>query len=618
MAETTPRAPPTAPLFRSNAIADPIPSSSPAFATPAHPIIPVNRDGRVKASAPAKMSILPVLLQPAVLRPIAFRTITKKHNLTITSSALQELSTFIGRNCGSGWREEGLAEKVLDEVAKQWKRNGGGVMLEDGPHKALTSILQNLQSCMSGGRIQDIKRSNSIASVTGFLSRQNSLDVSRPAVASREDSQTSLGLSNLEVSDDDDDDESLSSQSARVYMKVISAYDQPRLEYNTTKKFFEHLPNNPSLFPPPSHKTKLFRSRYNLIHQRLLRNESFQTPAFSAASRTSSLQRSTSTLATQQQSYKITSIANLLGRSGSSHLLLGLLARAPTGDLALTDLTGSIMLDLRHARAVPEDGAWFCPGMISLVEGIYEEEGGSTVGNNSGVGGMIGGRFLAASIGGPPCERREATLGIGSKGRSGENRATTAGAGFGWIDFLGTGSEKAQGQRMRRIQSKVHGRAQRRRDGSQDEDVTPKRTKLAVFAEVHLDNPRVLAALRRIFTLYSLQSTEDIPLAFIFMGSFVGNAAMAGSEAGGSIEYKEHFDALASLLSEFPAIISMSTLIFVPGDNDPWVSAFSGGAATAIPREGIPALFTSRIRRAVAAANAEKGGSRNSGSEAGE
>ena len=81
---------------------------------------------------------------------------------------------------------------------------------------------------------------------------------------------------------------------------------------------------------------------------------------------------------------------------------------------------------------------------------------------------------------------------------------------------------------------------------------------------------------------------------------------MAGSSAGGgSIEYKEQFDALASVLSEFPLLLSAITLLFVPGDNDPWASSFSAGAATAIPREGIPEIFTSRIRRAVATANAE-------------
>ena len=39
--------------------------------------------------------------------------------------------------------------------------------------------------------------------------------------------------------------------------------------------------SKPSLLPAASHKTALFRNRFNVIHQRLLRNESFQTSAVS-------------------------------------------------------------------------------------------------------------------------------------------------------------------------------------------------------------------------------------------------------------------------------------------------------------------------------------------------
>ena len=78
-------------------------------------------------------------------------------------------------------------------------------------------------------------------------------------------------------------------------------------------------------------------------------------------------------MASAQQAYKLTPIANLLGRSGSNHLLLGMLTNSPTGLLTISDLTGSITLEIQHARPVPEDGAWFTPGMIVLVDGMYEE-----------------------------------------------------------------------------------------------------------------------------------------------------------------------------------------------------------------------------------------------------
>jgi DNA polymerase epsilon subunit 2 len=92
------------------------------------------------------------LLPPATLRPLAFRTFTKKHNLTLTSAALQALATFIGKHCGSGWREEGLAEKVLEEVAKSWKKCGGQVIVE-GDKDVFKGILRTLEGAMEGGRV---------------------------------------------------------------------------------------------------------------------------------------------------------------------------------------------------------------------------------------------------------------------------------------------------------------------------------------------------------------------------------------------------------------------------------------------------------------------------------
>ena len=423
----------------------------------------------------------------------------------------------------------------------------------------------------------------------------------------------SLGLSGLDVEDDFDtanaEEEVSSKQDARSYLKVINAFTQPRLSYSTTKKSLEVISTAPSLFPPPSHKTALFRNRYNIVHQRLLRNEAFQTPSFSTAAQSGrSLQRSESSLVTVQQAYKITPVANLLGRTGTSHLLLGLLAIAPTtGELALTDLSGSIALDLSAARPEPEDGAWFCPGMIVLVAGEYDEDGSNTGG---GVGGMIGGRFIGSTISGPPVERRGVTLGISGVSNEEESSSIlSAGAGFGWVDFLGAGSERAQGKMMRRLEQRILGRRRVANPEDIEDQEQARRTKMAILGECQLDSPATLEAIRKILNLYNTpENPSDMPLSIVMMGNFVSKACMAGAEAGsGSIEYKEHFDALASILTEFPTLLSRTTLIFVPGDNDPWASSWSAGAATALPRDKVPDLFTSRIRRAVNSANTEAG-----------
>lgn len=217
-------------MFTGRGIA-PLPAEAPS-----HPLRPFNIANNNK-QAP----ILPILLPPPTLRPLAFRTFTKKHSLTLTSSALQELATFIGRHCGSGWREEGLAEKVLEEVARAWKGRNGGVIV-DGASPELKEILKALEGNMSGGRI--------VSGARG-LSRQNSLlldvqqqedDLSkarlglRPTVTlAREESNASFGLSTLEM--DENDDENI--RDPRRWLKVISALDQPRFVYNVEKKHFE-------------------------------------------------------------------------------------------------------------------------------------------------------------------------------------------------------------------------------------------------------------------------------------------------------------------------------------------------------------------------------------------
>lgn len=475
------------------------------------------------------------------------------------------------------------------------------MIVDDGA--MLKNILKTLEGCMSGGRIVPGKSGLSRQSSFSFASDGEStpLETTRPSLPGQ---NSSFGLSGLAVDSRDQEEES-TSLDPQTYLKIISAHDQPRLTYDVNKKHFLPITSRPTLLPPPAHRTLLFRDRYNLIHQRLLRNPAFQTPTFSAAPSPRSLSRTASI--TQQTNYRITPISNLLGRTGSTHLLLGLLSVSPTGTLTLSDPSGSIPLDLAHARPLQgKDSAFFCPGMIVLVEGMYEEEysgaGSAGLGADSGVGGMIGGKFMGFSIGGPPCEKRNTTLDV-DHGKGNEADVSAMG-GFGWTDFLGTGSERAVGGRMRRLEKRCL-------------ETESAARKMVFLGECHLDNPHSLEGLRKILTHYSqpTPTTTDPeaaptaptpPLAFVLTGSFTSRPALSGASPD-SISTKEHFNSLAALLSDFPSLLRSSTFVFVPADNDPWDSAFSSGAATPIPRKEVPALFTSRIKRAFAAAKAEPG-----------
>lgn len=145
------------------------------------------------------------------------------------------LATFIGRHCGTEWREGGLAEKVLEDVAKSWKARNGGVIV-DGDGKDLKDILKNLEGSMSGGKIvpsRELSRQNSLVAGSG---RNDDLSSRLSMGLSREDSQSSFGLTSLDF-DDEDEDESLNDP--RKWLKVIDAFEQPRLVYNVGKKHFD-------------------------------------------------------------------------------------------------------------------------------------------------------------------------------------------------------------------------------------------------------------------------------------------------------------------------------------------------------------------------------------------
>ncbi|KAK7509868.1 DNA polymerase epsilon subunit B [Phyllosticta citriasiana] len=576
-----------------NTAPDLIPSSSPAFATPpTNPARPL-RTAPVPAPPSLKPTVLPIVLPPASLRSLAFRTFTKKHNLTISSSALAALATFVGRHCGSGWREEGLAEKVLEEVARAWKKGSGSVIVQ-GEDTLLKTILKTLEGCMVGGRVVQGK-TPTLSRDSSFKFGANGVD---PGAVSALEKQDSFGMSGLSVGEEDEEDES---RDPRDWVKVVGAYEQPKMVYNVMKKHFDRSTAKLSLFPQPSTKTELFRQRYQIIHQRLLRNESFATPSF-AGNRTSSIHRTN--MGSASATNKITPISNLLGRHGTDHLLLGLLTVSPTGTLALSDLTGSIALDVTHARPIPDDGAWYSPGMIVLVDGTYEEDysnphAGSVnaLGSTGGIGGTIGGKFIGFSMGHPPPEKRSLTLGTPDSHVPDAAASASMGPAFGWTDFLGMGSERATGAKMRRIQTRLLG----------FDSPTTNHTKVVIAADVNLDNPQTFTALRTLLSTYEATPITDYPLAMVLIGNFVSTAAMAGVPGHGSIEYKEHFNALASVLSDYPQLIARTTLVFVPGDNDAWPSSFSSGAACPLPRKNVPDIFTTRIKRVVQEANREIG-----------
>ncbi|RVD82540.1 uncharacterized protein DFL_006962 [Arthrobotrys flagrans] len=555
-------APKTAPIFanwKRKQLSPPPPSSS-AVDLSSDPFHPLNssqfpaprpreappRGQPTRPAAPPR--ILAVDIPPSSLRPLAFRIFTKKHNLTLKSEALALLCSFIGRKCGADWKTSGSAEKLLEEVARTWKRNeGAAAILVDG-NEALKAVIRDLE----------VEGPN--ANKASLLTRGESFDfagasgmnTASPGGDGEEGSSQQLQSAQMVITSKAGPN--LEDINPRDYIHVIDAFSQPKYKYNHSRKQFERA-QKPSLLPDATSKAQIFLARYYLIHHRLLRNPSFQPPTFAPSNSMTS--RGTKSY------FKITPIAHLLGRSGKPFFIFGLLSTSPdTGQLMLEDPTGSIQLDIAHARPIPEDGVWFCPGSFVVVDGTFEADG----------------RFTAYTIGQPPSERRETSSEV-----------------FGHMDFLGinmplefsAGGGGGRGLRLAEKRLANEGKG-----------------KVVVLSEVHLDLPKTHEALTKLFEKWEGEANgEDeveVPAVVVMCGGFVSDGFGVGN---GSLEYKEALDTFAVTISAFNTLLTKTTFVLVPSDGDPWGAAFTGGASGVLPRKGVPDVFSGKLKRVFTLAN---------------
>jgi DNA polymerase epsilon subunit 2 len=220
------------------------PSSSPAFATPL-PLLPP-RAGASKAGAVANRiaalarngsngalttpSVISVRIDPPALRMLAVR-VFKRHGLNIAGAqTLPALASFVGVHCGARWKDDGLAEGVLDEVARLWKAQRPRDPLVREENGILASVLKVIAGIMVGGRVRK----------GASLSRQGSfVDGERgPGVLSR---QASFGIGGLALDGENEveEDEKELLKDPREWIRVVDAFEQPRLIFNTGKRHFE-------------------------------------------------------------------------------------------------------------------------------------------------------------------------------------------------------------------------------------------------------------------------------------------------------------------------------------------------------------------------------------------
>lgn len=113
-----------------------------------------------------------------------------------------------------------------------WKKQSTAPIV-DGEGDTLRAILRTVESCMSGGKIisgKGLSRQGSFA----FTDASGNGTVGRPPALEH---QNSFGMSKLEIAKEDEEEEAL--KDPREWLKVIDAFEQPRMVFSMSKKHFE-------------------------------------------------------------------------------------------------------------------------------------------------------------------------------------------------------------------------------------------------------------------------------------------------------------------------------------------------------------------------------------------
>lgn len=524
-------------------------------------------------------SVLHVDIPPHLLRPLVYRILSKKYSLNVKSDGLVSLAKFIGSNFGSDWKRSSKSLKFLEEFATIWKEQDRGLFVDEYnvqevikelKERSNTSETKNKPSNKITGKNKTLDTffNNGLLDKDHLPNDEKDVDNN-----SRNLLENVVNINTDMIVDTGDDKEVLLPENLlewQNYFQVFNAFHQQKFVYDYIKKQYaiDRTAQISDLSmkigikcTPHSLKSNLslFRMRYYLTKDRVLRNENFQNDdTFNPLSSMIQLEKQIQQedLALSSVTYmSITQIKNLLGRDGKNFLLLGLLKKDTSGNWSLEDPSGTITIDI--TEAIPTKGSYYLPGCILLVEGIYYS---------------LGNKFKVASITHPPGERREVTLDA-----------------IGNIDLLG-----------------IHGLSNSNFISRLDKDLMIRLHYLEkqmadhkfiiLGGDIFLDDITTFDALKKLFE----NLNKEPPVAVIFNGSFSSTPvypSLNSKTISITTTYKNNFDMLASLLGTYENFINQSTLIFIPGPNDPWCSMVNLGTTSVWPQNSIPSTFVTRMNK---------------------
>ncbi|KAG0270747.1 DNA-directed DNA polymerase epsilon, subunit B [Linnemannia exigua] len=149
-------------------------------------------------------------------------------------------------------------------------------------------------------------------------------------------------------------------------------------------------------------KTAMFRARYHVLLQRIMRNECFAPPVFTGGME-------------QDRYLKLTPLKALKGRCGERFLMFGMLVQMGDGKYCLEDADDRVELVMDHSQ---NSAGLFTENCFVLVEGQYTDDN----------------VIIVETIGLPPPELRDETKKV-----------------FGNIDFLGAPKEMRSEEQLKVI-----------------------------------------------------------------------------------------------------------------------------------------------------------------------
>jgi DNA polymerase epsilon subunit 2 len=163
----------------------------------------------------------------------------------------------------------------------------------------------------------------------------------------------------------------------RRVLQVVDAFAVPKISFDPVRKLLHAQSGSGALHGEAQAKASLYRERFLLLQQRILKDKYFAKPAFEGHG-------------SQFGSCEITMLQSLVGCTGN-RWVMGVILQVEDGRFHLEDLSAVVPVDISEAKIT---AGFFTENSVVLAEGEFQ----------------VDGVFKVYTMGFPPLERRQTSL----------------------------------------------------------------------------------------------------------------------------------------------------------------------------------------------------------------